>query len=248
LVFVHRLSAKTNDMSNYPTNKISIKHWAEEDRPREKLLHQGKKQLSDAELIAIILGSGSREASAVMLAKQLLAAYDHDLHLLAKANVSELCRFKGIGAAKAVSICAALELSARRNLLDIKLRPTITSSRDAYQMIATLLADLPHEEFWILLLNRANRVIGRERVSVGGVAGTVVDAKLVFQKAIQQLASSIILAHNHPSGNLRPSQADIDLTKKLKAAGKVLDIQVLDHLIISEAGYTSLADEQLMGN
>jgi DNA repair protein RadC len=235
-------------MTEYPANKISIKHWAEEDRPREKLLHQGKKRLSDAELLAILLGSGSREASAVMLAKQLLAAYEHNLHLLAKANISELRRFKGIGMAKAVSICAALELSARRNILDIKLRPTITSSRDAYQMIATLLADLPHEEFWILLLNRANRVIGRERVSVGGVAGTVVDAKLIFQKAIQQLASSIILAHNHPSGNLRPSQADIDLTKKLKSAGKVLDIQVLDHLIISEAGYTSLADEQLMGN
>lgn len=235
-------------MKTYSPTKLSIKHWAEEDRPREKMLHHGKKQLSDAELLTILLGSGSKEASALMLAKKLLAAYNQDLNLLAKANIEELCRFKGIGPAKAVAISAALELSARRKLPDLKSRPTITSSRDAYHLIATLLADLPHEEFWLLLLNRANRLIGRERVSIGGVAGTVVDAKLVFQKAIYQLASSIILVHNHPSGNLRPSQADIDLTKKLKSAGKVLDIEVLDHLIISEAGYTSLADEQLMGH
>jgi DNA repair protein RadC len=234
-------------MNQYPPQKLSIKFWAEEDRPREKLLNQGKKQLSDAELIAILLGSGSREESALSLAKRLLVNFQHDLHLLAKATTSQLCKFKGIGPAKAITLTAALELSARRNLLPIKEQPAIACSRDAYQTIAPLLADLPHEEFWILLLNRANRVIGRERVSIGGVAGTVVDAKMVFQKALQQLASSIILAHNHPSGNLRPSQADLDLTKKLKAAGKVMDIQVLDHLIISEAGYTSLADDNLMG-
>lgn len=234
-------------MNQYHLQKLSIKQWAEEDRPREKLLHQGKKHLSDAELIAILLGSGSREESAVLLAKKLLSHYQNDLNLLAKATIPQLCQFKGIGPAKAITLQAALELSARRNLLSIRHQPAITCSRDAYQTLAPLLADLSHEEFWILLLNRANRVIGRERVSIGGVSGTVVDAKMVFQKALQQLASSLILAHNHPSGNLRPSQADLDLTKKLKAAGKVLDIQVVDHLIISEAGYTSFADENLMG-
>jgi DNA repair protein RadC len=233
-------------MKTYTVQKLSIKQWAEEDRPREKLLHQGRKQLSDAELLAIVLGSGSRAESAVLLAQRLLKAFAGDLNQLAKAEIKALCSFNGIGPAKAIGLAAALELGKRRQVLDLKQLPAITCSKDAYLAIAPNLADLPHEEFWILLLNRANRIVSRERISVGGVAGTVVDAKMVFQKALQQLASSIILAHNHPSGNLRPSQADLDLTKKLKSAGVVLDIQVLDHLIVTEKGFTSMADEGLM--
>lgn len=233
-------------MKTYQLEKLSIKQWAEEDRPREKMLQFGKKYLSDAELLAIILGSGSRAESAVLLAKRLLKAQGQDLNRLARLDIKQLCLFKGIGPAKAVAVTAALELGSRRKVMDLKLLPIVTCSQDAQQAIAPNLADLPHEEFWILLLNRANRIVSRERISVGGVAGTVVDAKMVFQKALQQLASSIILVHNHPSGNLRPSQADLDLTKKLKNAGKVLDIQVLDHLIIAGSSYTSLADEGLM--
>ena len=233
-------------MKTYPLEKLSIKQWAEEDRPREKMLRLGKKQLSDAELVAIILGSGSRDESAVLLARRLLKAHDQDLNQLAKKQIKDLCAFKGIGPAKAVALTAALELGSRRKVMDLKQLPLVTCSQDAYQAIAPNLVDLLHEEFWILLLNRANRIVRRERISIGGVAGTVVDAKMVFQKALQELASSIILVHNHPSGNLRPSQADIDLTKKLRDAGKVLDVQVLDHLIIAGGGYTSLADEGLM--
>ena len=230
-------------MSHYPLQNLSIKQWAEEDRPREKLLTQGSKRMSNAELVAILLGSGNRNESALDLAKRLLASFDNDLHRLAMAGVKEFCTFKGIGNAKAVTLSAALELGQRRVRTDVRQLPSITCSKDAFLIVHPHLADLPHEEFWILLLNRANKLIDSIQISIGGVAGTVVDAKMVFQKALQHLASSIILAHNHPSGNLRPSQADIDLTKKLKQAGQHLDIQVLDHLIITHSAYTSMADE-----
>ena len=230
-------------MSHYPLQNLSIKQWAEEDRPREKLLTQGSKRMSNAELVAILLGSGNRNESALDLAKRLLASFDNDLHRLAMAGVKEFCTFKGIGNAKAVTLAAALELGQRRVRTDVRQLPSITCSKDAFLIVHPHLADLPHEEFWILLLNRANKLIDSIQISIGGVAGTVVDAKMVFQKALQHLASSIILAHNHPSGNLRPSQADIDLTKKLKQAGQHLDIQVLDHLIITHSAYTSMADE-----
>ncbi len=226
----------------YP-NKLNIKAWAEEDRPREKLLLRGKKSLSEAELLAILLGSGSREETAVGLAKRILNSVDNSLNELGRRSVSELLKFKGVGEAKAVTITAALELGRRRQLSQLVDRPQVRSSQDAYQALGPLLIDLPHEEFWILLLNRANRVIGREQVSSGGVAGTVVDAKLVFRRAIEGSACSIILAHNHPSGNLSPSQADINLTRKLVQAGETLDVTVLDHLIVAERGYYSLADE-----
>lgn len=227
----------------YTPQPLSIKAWAEEDRPREKLRLKGKQSLSDAELIAILLGSGSREETAVGLAKRILSDVQHNLNDLGKRSLGELLKYKGIGEAKAISITAALELGRRRQLSQVRERPQVRSSRDAFRAIAPLLVDLPHEEFWILLLNRANRVMGREKISLGGVAGTVVDAKVVFRKAIEGLASSIILCHNHPSGNLRPSQADIDLTKKLVQAGKTLDVVVLDHLIVTDEGYYSFADE-----
>ena len=232
-------------MTNY-TNHITIKAWAEEDRPREKLFLRGKKNLSDAELLAIIIGSGSREETALGLSQRILSHYENNLNELGRKTPADLMQFKGIGEAKAITIAAALELGRRRQLSNVKDRPQITSSRDAYNAIAPLIMDLPHEEFWILLLNRSNLVIGRERISRGGVSGTVVDAKLIFKKAIQSLAPAIILCHNHPSGNLRPSQADIDITRKLRKGGESLDVTVLDHLIVSERGYYSFADEGMM--
>lgn len=229
-----------------PAQSLTIKAWAEEDRPREKLRLKGKHSLSDAELLAILLGSGSREETAVGLAKRLLNGAHNNLVELGKVSLAELMTYKGIGEAKAVTIAAAMELGRRRQLSQIRERPQVRSSRDAFQGIAPILVDLPHEEFWILLLNRANRIIGRERVSHGGVSGTVVDAKIVFRKAIEHTASSVILCHNHPSGNLQPSQADIELTNKLHQAGRTLDIIVLDHLVVADAGYYSFADEGLI--
>ncbi|MBK7872067.1 MAG: DNA repair protein RadC [Saprospiraceae bacterium] len=233
-------------METYSKNNLSIKAWAEEDRPREKLLAKGKQSLSDAELLAILLGSGSRDETAVALAQRILKSVENDLNELGRRSIAELTKFKGMGEAKSITIVAAMELGRRRQLTDVRERPQIRSSRDAYDVIAPILIDLPHEEFWILLLNRANKVMSREQISLGGVAGTVVDAKIIFRKAIEGMASSIILVHNHPSGNLQPSQQDIDLTKKLKKAGETLDISVLDHLIIAESSYFSFADENLI--
>jgi len=233
-------------MQTYQTPHLGIKSWAEEDRPREKLLVKGKASLSDAELLAILLGSGSRHETAVGLAQRILKSVDNNLTELGKCSLAELKKFKGVGAAKAISIIAAMELGRRRQLSRIKERPQVTSSQDAYDAIAPMLADLPHEEFWVLILNRANRIMGREQVSSGGMTGTVVDAKIVFRKALEGQACSIILCHNHPSGSLYPSQADIKLTKKLVTAGASIDITVLDHLIIAGGGYYSFADEDKM--
>jgi len=229
---------------NYQKNTLTIKSWAEEDRPREKMLKRGKQNLSDVELLAIMIGSGSRKETAVGLSQRILKSVENNLNELGKASLAELMQFKGVGKAKAITIAAALELGRRRQLSEFIDRPQILSSKDGYQCIAPILMDLNHEEFWIILLNRANKVIGKEQISAGGVSGTVVDAKIVFRKALEAgPASSIILCHNHPSGNTQPSQADIDLTKKLKEAGATLDILVLDHLIIAEKGYFSFADE-----
>jgi len=233
-------------MNSSYQNTLSIKAWAEADRPREKMQLKGRSSMSDAELLAILLRSGSPEETAVDLARRILSSVNQDLNALGKCSLPELTRFKGMGMAKAVTIAAALELGRRRQLSPAASPPQIRSSRDAYQALAPLLMDLPHEEFWILLLNRANRIIGKERISTGGVSGTVVDAKLVFRKALENLACSVILSHNHPSGNLTASQADLDLTKKLGKAGKNLDIDVLDHLIIADSGYLSFADEGMI--
>jgi DNA repair protein RadC len=217
-------------MNNYDAS-LSIKTWAEEDRPREKLLAQGRRTLTDAELIAILIGSGSRNESAVELSKRILHHYKNDLNAVGKASVAELCKFKGIGEAKAISIVAALELAC---------------SRDAYKIFYPLLADLNHEEFWILLMGKANKVIGTHLISKGGLAATVVDPKVIFQVAIEHHAASIILAHNHPSGGLKPSQHDLDMTKKIIAGGRILEISIFDHLIITDDAYYSFGDEGVM--
>ena len=225
---------------------LNIKNWAAEDRPREKLLLKGKSALSDAELIAILLGTGTTTLSAVDLAKNVLQNAGNNLHDLARLTVKDLTKVKGIGDAKAITIVAALELGRRRKELEPEEKPRISSSRDAYEVVKSELLDIPHEEFWVLLLNRANRVIRKCQISQGGVAGTVADPKIIFKMALEDLASGVILAHNHPSGNLNASQADIDLTKKLKEGGKLLEIQVLDHIILAGQKYFSFADEGMI--
>jgi DNA repair protein RadC len=225
---------------------IAITAWAEEDRPREKMLLKGKNALSDAELLAILLGSGSTGVSAVDLAQKILQTVNHHLHELGKRSIPELQRFKGIGEAKAISIAAALELGRRRQLSDLRERPRVHTSRDAWLAIAPLVSDLHHEEFWLLFLNKANEIFSREQLSIGGSAGTVADVKVAFKMAIDSRASALIAIHNHPSGNLKPSEADIQLTRKMREAGKILDIPLLDHLIISERGYYSFADEGVL--
>jgi DNA repair protein RadC len=225
---------------------LNIKTWAEEDRPREKLLLKGKSALSDAELLAILIGSGSRNETAVELCKRILGSATNNLNQLAKLNVSELTKFKGMGEAKAITIIAALELGRRRKEQDSLKREKIVTSKDAFNVLYPDLADLPHEEFWVLFLNRANYVISKSHISKGGTAGTVADSKLIFKQAIEQLACTIVLCHNHPSGNLKPSEADIKLTKQLKETGKIIEIPVIDHLIIADNSYFSFADEGIL--
>lgn len=229
----------------YP-EKLNIKAWAEEDRPREKLLAKGRTILSDAELIAILIGSGNRNESAVELSKRILNSINNDLNKLGKLSVKELMQFKGIGEAKAISIVAALELGRRRKNTDNQLSKNIKSSKDVFEEVVGVMSDLPHEEFWVLFLDRRNAVIKKSNVSKGGVSGTVADAKIIFKEAIQLLASAVILCHNHPSGNLKPSDADIQLTKKMKEIGKLVDVPVLDHLIITDKSYFSFGDEGLI--
>lgn len=227
---------------SYSKSKNAIQDWALGERPREKWLKGGPKGLSDAEVLAIILGSGQRGESAVDMARRLLQNVNYQLDTLGKYSVQELQQFSGIGPAKAISILAALELGRRRQAVDLSQKPQIRSSSDAYKILSDCLQDLQHEEFWIILLNRANRVIGLERISIGGVSGTLVDAKIVFRKAIGYSASSIILGHNHPSGSLVSSQADRHLTQKIVEAGKLMDVSVLDHLILTNTHYHSMAD------
>ena len=225
---------------------LTIKFWAEEDQPREKMILKGKSSLSEAELIAIIIGTGTGGSSAVDLAKILLSLYSNDLNTLGRSTIQALMKVKGIGSAKAVKISAALELGRRKQLTQVKHKPKITCSEDAYQCLFAIMEDLNHEVFKILILNRHNQVLKIETISIGGVAGTVVDPKVIFKKALDFQASSIILSHNHPSGNLKPSQADISLTQKLVQAGKAIEINILDHLIISDKGYFSFLDEGII--
>lgn len=225
---------------------IGIKSWSPEDRPREKLLLKGTSALSDAELIAILLGSGTAKLSAVDVAKKVLAHVDHSLDNLAKLSVKELMKAKGIGEARGITIVAAMELGRRRKEQSPEEKPKLESSLSAFNMIKGELQDLPHEEFWVLLLNRSNRLIKKKRISEGGVSGTVADPKIIFKLALDELASGLILAHNHPSKNLKPSDSDLSLTKKLKEAGKLLEIAVLDHIIVAGQQYFSFTDEGLI--
>jgi len=223
-----------------------ISQWAEDDRPREKMLIKGKSALSNAELIAILIGSGNTEESAVQLAKRMLESVSNNLIEFSKLSIEELSRFKGMGKAKAISILAALELGKRRISEKVVQQSKITSSRDAYELLLPELSDLYYEQFFILLLDRANKVIRKINISHGGVSGTVADPKKIFKLALDHNSSSMILAHNHPSNNLKPSDNDIRLTKKLAAAGEVLEIKVLDHIIAGNDNYFSFADEGLM--
>ncbi len=229
-----------------PTEKLSIKNWSEEDQPREKLMAQGRQVLSDAELIAILIGSGNREESAIELCKRILNNSLNNLNELAKLSVIDLMKFKGIGEAKAISIVAALELGRRRKSEEMIKKTQLSSSKQAYEYLRPVLEDLPHEEFWILFLNRANKIIGKQLIGRGGISQTTADVKIVFKKSIDKQASAIILGHNHPSGNLKPSESDIQLTKKIKKGSELLDIQVLDHLILGDGNYFSFNDSGLM--
>lgn len=226
--------------------KPSIRFWAEDERPREKLLLKGTNALSDSELLAILIGSGNNEESAVDLCKRILKSVEGNLVELSKLDVKSLSKFKGIGQAKALSIIAALELGRRRRAAEPLQKQAISASTDAYEIIQSVIGDSQYEQFWILLLNQANKVIRKENISEGGITGTVADPKRIFKIAIDHSACYIILAHNHPSGNLQPSEKDIKLTRKIKQAGELLDIKVLDHIIAGENTYYSFADEGLL--
>jgi DNA repair protein RadC len=225
---------------------LKITDWAEEDRPREKLLQKGTASLSDAELLAILISSGTKDKSAVDLGRELLQLANNNLNSLGKLAIEDLKKLHGIGSARAVTIAAALELGRRRKLADAENVIQITCSKDVADIFQPLLADLQYEEFWILFLNRSNKVINRMKLSQGGISGTVTDVRLVMKKAVECLASGIIVCHNHPSGNLNPSESDSKITQKIKDAGNLMDIQMLDHLIISEKDYYSFADNGLL--
>ncbi|MEA3447117.1 MAG: DNA repair protein RadC [Bacteroidota bacterium] len=223
----------------------SIKYWAEQDRPREKLLEKGPGALTDAELMAILISSGNRNMSAVDLAKHILKYYKGELTRIAKAGVGELTKFQGIGQAKAISIVAAMELGRRRKGLKTKAYK-ISSPYDAVQLMEPRISELPHEEFWVIYVNQANQVIDKKCLSTGGTVGTVVDIKIILKHAVEMLAQGIVLSHNHPSGNTTPSKRDIDITYKLRDAAKLFDIKLLDHIIISNSGYYSFVDHEVL--
>ena len=223
-----------------------IKSWAEGDRPRERLLQHGRHTLSDAELLAILIRTGTRNATAVDMAREILQSSNNDLTLLSRLNPRELAKIKGMGLVKAITIVAALELGRRLREAEASKKQKITCSKDVSDMLQPHLSDLIHEEFWLLLLNRGNQVLHKTSVSKGGISGTVVDPRLIFKTAIEFNASAIILCHNHPSGSTKPSESDLNLTKKLKEAGRNLDIDVLDHVIIAGETFFSFADEGIM--
>ncbi|KAA5828130.1 JAB domain-containing protein [Algibacter amylolyticus] len=228
------------------SSSFSIKNWSQDDQPREKLLYKGKAALSDAELVAILIGSGNRQESAVDLCKRILASTDNNLSALGKLSIKQLTEFKGIGEAKAITIIAALELGRRRRGEEALEKKKITSSSSVFELMQPVIGELQHEEFWIIYLNNSNKVIRKNQLSKGGITGTLVDVRLVLKNALEVGAVGLILAHNHPSGGLKPSEADKQITNKLKTAAQSLDIKVLDHLIITEKAYFSFADESLL--
>lgn len=242
-IFYFKLILKKNkEMSEYDNKSVAIRFWAEEDQPREKLITKGRHVLSDSELLAIIIGTGTKEQSAIAIAQKLLSTVDNNLYSLAKLSINELQKIKGIGQAKAVNIIAALEIGRRRREhIPIEL-PKILSSKDVYAQLEYLFRDLEYEEFWVLYLNRSNRIISKKCLSKGGISGTVADIRMIMKEAIETLASGMVLSHNHPSGNLIPSKEDIALTQKCKDACSMLDIKLLDHIIIHENNYYSFSD------
>jgi DNA repair protein RadC len=225
---------------------LSIKNWSQDDQPREKLRDKGKSSLSDAELIAILLGSGNRDESAVALSKRILASVDNNLNALGKQSLKQLMTFKGVGEAKAISIAAAMELGRRRRGEEALQQKKITSSTSVFEFMQPIIGELPHEEFWIIYLNNSNKILQKNQLSKGGITGTLVDVRLVLKTALEVGAVGLILVHNHPSGTLKPSEADKKITQKLKLAAQSLDIKVLDHLIITEKAYFSFADENIL--
>ncbi|MDT0558402.1 DNA repair protein RadC [Ichthyenterobacterium sp. W332] len=229
-----------------PSNSLSIKNWSENDQPREKLRDKGKSVLSDSELIAILIGSGSREETAVDLSKRILASVNHNLSDLGKLSLKQLMSFKGIGEAKAITIAAALELGRRRRAEQAIEKKKITSSQSVFEVMQPIIGELPHEEFWIIYLNNSNKIIQKIQLSKGGITGTLVDVRLALKTALEYGATGIILAHNHPSGTLKPSNSDKMITQKLKIAAESLDIKVLDHLIVTEDAYFSFADKDIL--
>ena len=226
--------------------KLTIKDWSESDRPREKMLQNGISQLTNAELIGILIGSGNAKESAVELGRRILNAFDNQLNLIEKQSVDQLTQFNGIGTAKAINILTALELGKRVQFSEQKQQQKITCSEDAYKAVAYELSGLDYEEFWVLYLDRSNRIISRTKISQGGVSGTVIDVRLILKTAIEKLASSMILAHNHPSGNLSASTNDLQITKKIKSAAEVMDMKILDHIIVAGKKYHSFADEGIL--
>jgi DNA repair protein RadC len=226
--------------------KLTIKSWALDDRPREKLVAKGKQALSDAELIAILIGSGNREESAVGLSKRILKSVEGNINSLAKLSVEKLIEFKGIGEAKAIAIITALELGKRRQLEIALEKPKITSSKNVFNLMQPIIGDIEHEEFWVLFLNNSNKVLAKTQISKGGLTATIVDVRLLFKRALELASVGIIVCHNHPSGKLEPSNADKQITQKIKQAGVTLDIKLLDHLIVTQKSYFSFADEGIM--
>jgi len=227
-------------------NNLSIRNWALEDRPREKMMLKGIQSLSESELLSLLIGSGTKKASAVELARQVLKMAGNNLDRLGKFAVSDLKKLNGIGQVRAITIVAALELGRRRKLTDTPEAMKISGSQDVYALMSPVLSDLAHEEFWVLFLNRSNRVIEKRKISQGGITGTVTDIRIILKLALDQLATSMILCHNHPSGNLQPSEADISITRRIKESASLMDISLLDHLIIAGKSYFSLADETMM--
>ncbi len=225
---------------------LPIRSWAEEDRPREKMMLKGKHSLSEVELLAILIGSGNAKETAVDVARRILSTCENDLNKLSRFTLADLQKIKGIGEAKSIMIAAAFELGRRKKETPASEALKITGSHDAVSIFQPVLGDLLHEEFWILFLNRANRIITKEKISSGGMSGTVADPRMIFKAALDHKAVAIILCHNHPSGNNKPSQADITLTKNMAEAGKVLEISVLDHIIVTQRGFFSFADEGLI--
>lgn len=223
--------------------KLTINQWAEEDRPREKMMLKGAETLSDAELLAILIGSGNTEESAVALMQRVLAAAGNDLNRLGKWEIHDFAHFKGLGPAKSITILAALELGKRRRLHEHAERLTIRSSEDIYHLFHPLLCDLPYEEFWVLLLNQAAKVIDKVRISRGGIDQTTADVRSILREALLQRATQIALVHNHPSGNTRPSNDDLRLTQQARQAAQTMNIRLLDHVIVTDGSYYSFCDE-----